>query len=266
MSRFGKDLHKFKKYVKYSAKSSLKSEVSGSYLGWLWWILEPMLFMLVYWFIFSVIFNNTTKYFPIFIFIGLSMWNFFSKGLTDSVHMVKSNESIISKVYMPKHMLIISDMLTLLFKMIISFLIVVIMMIIYKVPVSFYVLWIIPVMITFFLLSYGLNCIIAHFGVFVEDLGKAINILLRVLMYMSGVFYEIVSRSTGKTKLKEPIATIMTKFNPIAFLMDCARDCLIYQMNVRYKFLAAWFVVSVIVAIIGTRLIYKYENSYVKVI
>ena len=99
MSRFFNDLKKYSKYVKYSAKSSLKSEVAGSYLGWIWWVLEPVLFMLVYWFIFSVIFSNKTQYFPIFIFIGLSMWNFFNKGLNDAVLIVKNNVATISKVY-----------------------------------------------------------------------------------------------------------------------------------------------------------------------
>ena len=266
MSRFFNDLKKYSKYVKYSAKSSLKSEVAGSYLGWIWWVLEPVLFMLVYWFIFSVIFSNKTQYFPIFIFIGLSMWNFFNKGLNDAVLIVKNNVATISKVYLPKQMFMVSDMLTLLFKMGISFVIVFGMMIAYRVPVTINVLWLIPVLLTFVLLSYGLNCIIAHFGVFVEDLKKVIAILLRILMYMSGVFYELVSRTSGKSKLKEPLATIMTKFNPIAFLMNCARDCLIYSSPVHYKYLAVWFVIAVIVSIIGTRLVYKYENSYVKVI
>ena len=124
-------------------------------------MLEPVLFMLVYWFIFSVIFSNKTQYFPIFIFIGLSMWNFFNKGLNDAVLIVKNNVATISKVYLPKQMFIVSDMLTLLFKMGISFVIVFGMMIAYRVPITINVLWLIPVLLTFVLLSYGLNCIIA---------------------------------------------------------------------------------------------------------
>ena len=51
MAKFIKDMKKFYKYIGFSAKSSLKSEVAGSYLGWLWWVLEPVLFTIVYWFI-----------------------------------------------------------------------------------------------------------------------------------------------------------------------------------------------------------------------
>lgn len=265
MSRFIKDIKKFRKYVTYSAKSGLKSEVAGSHLGWIWWILEPILFMLVYWFIFSVVFSGSVQYMPIFIFIGLTLWNFFNKGLSDSVRIVNANISTLSKVYVPKYMLIISNMLQQGFKMMISFGVIIIMMIIYHVPVTIYALWMIPIMITLFLICFGLNCIIAHFGVFVEDLRTVIAIVLRVIFYMSGVFYELIPRNGKPSRIPEPFATILAKCNPMAFLMTSARNCLIYSSNVGYKVLGCWFIMGIILAVIGVKIIYKYENSYIKV-
>ena len=66
------------------------------------------------------------------------------------------------------------------------------MMIVYKVPISLNVLWLIPVMITMFLLTFGSSCLYAHFGVFVEDLKTLMNVVMRVVFYMSGVFYTLV--------------------------------------------------------------------------
>ena len=51
MKRFKSDFKKYFAYAKFSARSDLKSEVASSYLNWLWWVLDPMLFMLVYTFI-----------------------------------------------------------------------------------------------------------------------------------------------------------------------------------------------------------------------
>ena len=48
MKRFIDDIKKYYKYTVYAAKAELKSEVAGSYLGWMWWFLEPFCFMLVY--------------------------------------------------------------------------------------------------------------------------------------------------------------------------------------------------------------------------
>ncbi len=85
MSRFLKDTKKYYKYAIYSAKSKLQSEVASSYLNWLWWVLDPICFMLIYTLIFGVVFNAKEQYFTVFIFIGLTMWDFFNKTLQQSV-------------------------------------------------------------------------------------------------------------------------------------------------------------------------------------
>ena len=57
MQKFFQDIKKYYKYIIYSTKSNLKTEVANSYLNWLWWIIEPLCFMLIYTFIFSVVFT-----------------------------------------------------------------------------------------------------------------------------------------------------------------------------------------------------------------
>ncbi len=147
MSRFLKDTKKYYKYAIYSAKSKLQSEVASSYLNWLWWVLDPICFMLIYTLIFGVVFNAKEQYFTIFIFIGLTMWDFFNKTLQQSVKIVKNNKSIVAKVYLPKYILVMVRMFVNGFKMLVSFGIVIIMMVIYRVPVSFNILYMIPIML-----------------------------------------------------------------------------------------------------------------------
>ena len=82
MKRFWRDLTSHYRYAIYSAKSELKSEVANSYLNWIWWVLEPFCFMLIYAFIFGVVFEAREQYFPAFIFIGITAWDFFNRCLT----------------------------------------------------------------------------------------------------------------------------------------------------------------------------------------
>ena len=79
MGRFLKDFKKFFNYVVFSSKAELKSEVADSFLSWLWWFLDPLLYMLVYSFIAVVVFKSGVQYFPVFVFLGLNTWTFFSK-------------------------------------------------------------------------------------------------------------------------------------------------------------------------------------------
>ena len=261
MNKFVKDIKKYYKYTVYSAKSELKSEVANSHLSWLWWILDPLLFMLVYTFVYTVVFSKKLQYVAVFVFIGLSIWNFFEKTLKNSVKLVTSNIPIVSKVYIPKYMLILVKMGVNGFKMFISFGLVVILMVYYKVPVNPYlILYIIPIFITLFLLTFGFSTILLHFGVFVEDLSNLINVALKMVFYFSGVFYSI------ETNLPENISKLVMTYNPLALLMMDMRNVLLYSTMPHIKLIAIWFLVGLVLSILGIRTIYKYENSYIKVI
>lgn len=260
MDRFINDFKKYYKYAIYSAKSELKAEVASSYLNWIWWVLEPLCFMLIYSFIFGVVFNASEENFTIFIFIGIMAWDFFNGNMKQSVKMIKNNKAIVSKVYIPKFVLIFSKMLVNGFKMMICFGIVILMMIVCRVSVTWNILYIIPIMITLWIVNFGFMTILLHFGVFIEDLSNVVNIVLRAVFYMTGIFYAIENR------IPSPYSDILLKGNPIAFSISSFRKCLLYGEQPSLKVLLIWIVVGLIISIIGVKTIYKNENSYVKVI
>ena len=247
-------------YAKYAAKSGLKSEVASSHLSWLWWILDPILFMLVYWFIFMVIFGQKKEYFHIFVFVGLSMWNLFNKTVSGSVRIVAANRAVVTKVYIPKYFLIIILLFQNLFKMMISFGIVIVMMLWSHVPVSYNVIYVIPIFVDLILITFGVSAILAHFGVFFDDLKNITNVGLRILFYMSGIFYVITDR------VNEAIATLLLKVNPVGFLIDACRSSLVYCETPHRRLILLWFVIGSVLSAIGVAIIYKNENNYVKVI
>mgnify|MGYP006990233703 CR=1 FL=1 len=74
-------------------------------------------------------FHASEQYFPVFIFIGITMWGFFSRSVSGSVNTVRASRGIITKIYMPKYILLLSKMFVNGFKMMISFAVVVVMMI-----------------------------------------------------------------------------------------------------------------------------------------
>ncbi len=260
MNRFIKDVKKYYKYAVYSAKSELKAEVANSHLSWLWWILDPLLFMCVYYFISIIVFDKSEDYFAIFVFIGLNSWSFFEKTLKNSVKIVSQNREIVSKVYLPKYILVVVKMFVNGFKMVIAFSLVIIMMILYRVPVTANILYIIPLFITLIVLTFAASVIMLHFGVFIEDLANVINILLKLIFYMSGIFYSIANRVDGV------VGELLLKLNPMALIMDDLRRVMIYQSGPHGMLILLWFAVGVVLSIIGVRTIYKYENSYAKVI
>lgn len=259
VKKFFSDLKKYSKYILYSTKSQLKAEVTNSYLGFLWLFLEPICFMLIYTFIAIVVFDSGTEYFPIFVFIGLTIWNFFSKTLTSSVRLVVNNRDTVTKVYIPKFVLLIVRMCVNTVKFSLSFLLVVICMVIYSVPISLNVLWFIPLFMILFIITFGFSSIFMHFGVFVQDLANITTIGLRLLFYASGVFFAIEDR------VPEPYNSLLIDFNPVAMIITECRDVLLYKSPIDFGLVGIWLVAGIILCLIGIKTIYKYENTYVKV-
>ena len=260
MKRFISNMQRYWNYSIYAAKAELKSEVANSYLNWLWWILDPISFMIIYTFMVELVFNASEPFFPVFVFVGLTCWNYFNTTISGSVKLVSNNKAIVTKVYVPKYVLLFVKCLKNMFKMMISWSLVIILMLIFKVPFHFTMLWWLLIIPVLFVVTFGISTILLHFGIFVEDLYNVTNIVLKLLFYISGVFYSIGTRLSG------PVATLLLKLNPIAFLMDQCRNVMLYNHGPNFIWLIIWFIVGCLLSWIGVVVIHKYENSYAKVI
>lgn len=267
VKRLVEDVHRFaidmRKYFKYSvrlAKADLKTEVANSYLDWLWWLIEPFCMMLIYSFVYGVVFRTSEQYFTAFIFIGLTAWSFFQRNVSSSVNMVRYSKDVISRIYIPKYILLFSKMLVNGFKTLISFGIVGIMMIAYRVDITINILYIVPILIDLFLVSFAVGVVFMHYGVFVRDLSYIIDIVLQMLMFMTGTFYSLSNR------VPAPYGEILEKVNPVAYLIAAMRDVLLYGKGASWLMLLVWAGISIIVLMLGISKIYRNENSYVKVV
>lgn len=219
--------------------------------------------MIIYTFIFGVVFGNSTKYFASFVMVGQACWDFFNRMVTGSVKLIINNRDLVTKVYIPKYILLYSKSLTYLFKMFISLGLAFGLMAFQHVPLTWHILLLIPVLLVLYILSFGIGTILMHHGVTFNDLGNLTTIVLRMVFYLSGVFFNINERFRG-TKAK--LGFYLLRVNPIAFLMNEARKVCIYGKMISFTGLGFWLLVGIVLCIYGINKIHKYENSYAKVI
>lgn len=259
MKRFFQNVSKYFKYAIYQAKAELKAEITNSYLNWIWWFLDPVCNMLIYTFIVEIIFRTSEPFFPVFVFIGLTTWDLFSKIINGSVKTVKNNIGIINKVYVPKYVFLLSKSFVFLFKFFIAFLIIVVLMLFFKVPFTWQILNFPLIVIVIYTVAFGVGTILLHFGVFVEDLSNVTAILLKFVYYFSGIFYAI------PTRIPKPFNNILLALNPAAFCIHQFRKIFLNGVAPNYLGLLVWFIIGVGLTAIGVALIHKYEDGYAKV-
>ena len=173
---------------------------------------------------------------------------------------MRSNRDIVTKVYIPKFVILLSNIFLNLFKLLFSMIVLVVMLAIFKINIGMSILLVIPTYIILFLLAFGCGMILLHFGVFVDDLSYAVTILLNMVMYLSGVFYDM------NNSLSPPFNVVLMYCNPVAILIDSMRNALLYNTVSNIPQLIIWSMISVILCCVGIHTVYKNENGYVKVV
>ena len=172
----------------------------------------------------------------------------------------RKKKNIIGRVYLPKYIFIIQEILVELFKLAVCFVIIIGMIVFYQCPISWRVFLLIPILVELMLFTFGISCFMMHFGVYFNDLANIMDIVLRLLVYFTGVFYSITKR------IPSPYSEWVLKLNPVSLFIESSRNVLLYNKPIDVSSLLIWFVVSAVIAVLGVRIIYKNENSYIKVI
>lgn len=260
MKTFFKNLYRYKDYIAYSAIASLKAEVNGSFLNWLWWILDPFLFMAVYSFVAVVVFGRSEPHFIPFVFAGYGLWQFINRSVSASVKLVRGNKSVLSRIYLPKYILLFSK----LFKHMIQFLITLGLCLIIAaadhVTFTWRLLYIPLIIFVATIFVFGVCCIVMHCGVYARDLSNVVSVLLKLVFYLSGVFYSIPKR------IPTPYCDILLILNPAAMLINELRNVTLYETSPNFVSLGLWLAVGAALSAFGVYLVHKYEQNYIKAV
>lgn len=112
MKQYINEIIKRKDLLLYLVKSGLKAEHRNSYLGYFWWLLDPLLNVAVYYFLVVIILQRGGPDFAVFLVIGLVVWRWISSSINSSANSVLRYSSIINQVYLPKFLFPLSFTIT----------------------------------------------------------------------------------------------------------------------------------------------------------
>ncbi|WP_172975354.1 ABC transporter permease [Microbulbifer sp. THAF38] len=207
--------------VFYKALCNLRSEASKTYLSFLWWIIEPIFSMAIYYFIFAVVFQRGTDDFVPFLLVGLVVWQWFAQCVSHCSAAITQNHALISQVNFPKVVLPSINIVMDTFKFSIVFMLLLIGLWIMGYPPTWSYIYLPLILLIQLLLNYACGLIASALIPFVPDLSNLIPHLLRLGMYGSGILYTVSS-------LPENIQDILA-YNPMVWIIESYRDILMYN-------------------------------------
>lgn len=206
--------------LKQLVKRDLTSKYKDSVLGIAWSFLNPLLIMIVFTAIFSMIFGRQIENYPVYFLSGRLIFDFYKSASTGAMKSIKGNASILKKVYIPKYMLIVSKICYEFINFLISLIILFGVMLV--TGAEFHLTAIFAVIPIFFLviLIFGVGLILSVCNTYFTDVGHLYNVFSLILMYASALFYpmEIVPTTVQK----------LFTLNPIYSAISCFRETVVY--------------------------------------
>lgn len=222
----------------------LRGRYKGSVLGFFWTFLNPLLQLMVYTFVFSIIMRAGVEDYYLFLFVTLVPWTYFSTSLSGGASCVLGQSNLVNKIYFPREVLPIAHVLSQLVNMLLTFIVVVVVLLISGKGVN-------PVAWIFFpivvlqetLLAVGFTFLLSSITVFFRDVGYLTGVLMMLWQYVSPVLY-------GVDMVPERFRALFY-LNPLTPIMVAYRDIFYYKQFPQLNTFVTGTVMGVVVLIIG---------------
>ncbi|RKL68452.1 teichoic acid ABC transporter permease [Salipaludibacillus neizhouensis] len=255
MKNYLQEMMKRKDLLIYLVKSGLKAENRNSYLGYFWWLLDPLLNVLVYYFLVVVILERGGENYAVYLVIGLVSWRWMTATINTSSKSILKYSSIINQVYLPKSIFPLAVSSTQLFNF--SFGLVVIggFLAVFGVIPGWQIVFLPIIILIQLLLLLAIGLFISYVTVFIRDIDNILPHIMRLFFYASPIIWE-------GSRLPERYDWVVA-INPVAIIINSYRDVLMYQSLPDFTSLLV-IGVSSIVAIVG--MIFYYSKNEYKII
>jgi len=214
----GRNSTHYIRFVLFKVWANLKSETSRNYLSYLWWIIEPLLQMVLFYLVFGVLLRRGTENFVVFLMTGLIPWLWFSKSLNQGMNSIQQGRGLMMQVHIPKIVFPAISILQNMIKQVVVMILLLIFLLCAGVSPSPHWLLLVALFVTEFLMITCCTIAMALVVPFIPDLRVIIPFFLQALMFGSGVFYSLDMISPDKRELFyiiNPMANLLANYRAI---------------------------------------------------
>lgn len=242
--------------ILFSTYAELRAERARSYLGLIWWVLEPAMMMGTFFLVFSVVLkNNQPDYVP-FLLVGLALWQWFKSCVSHGGYAIWTQLNLVRQVKLPAQVFPTVQILADTVKFI--FILVLLLAILWSsgYPPNVTYVALVPVLLVELVFAAGAAYLVAAVVPLVPDLRFVIEQFLTVVMFLSGVVFPLTSVPAELRGWFE--------LNPIAVLIDAGRGILMYARWPDWAALGRVALISLALYALGSFLITRLTPRYVK--
>ena len=253
-------------------KKSVKLQYRNSVLGMFWTFLQPLLTMIVLSVVFSNLFGKDSSEvvnYPVYLLSGRLLHDFYTQSTKRGMRAIRTNASIIKKVYVPKYIYPLSSVLATFVTFMISLVVLAVVIIFFNIiksnpiAISWQIVFaLVPIVILFFM-SLGIGMILCTLDVFFKDVENFYDVFTLLLFYMTPIVYTV-------DKLGFPAGSwqqTVLKINPMYGIIDMFRAAVLHstEFAAYFDFNMLWYTLGFagVMLVIGFVLFYKCQDRFI---
>jgi lipopolysaccharide transport system permease protein len=206
--------------IRYLVGAELKRTHADTAAGTLWWILDPILQMGVYWVLVAVIFQRTTPDILLFLFVGILPWKWFATTLAETSTCITSRQGLVRQLQFPKIVLPAAATVAGTVSFVFGFVALALLYVLYPHRLSHWVLALPVIAAVQFVFTLALGILLAALNTFFRDVQNVLRHLTRLWMYLSPVLYSL-NQLEGQDTAKRVLG-----LNPMAWILEAYRRAL----------------------------------------
>jgi len=239
--------------IVYKSYAEIRSEASRSYLGFLWWVLEPLLYLGAFYLIFGIIFERGGPDFVEFLLCGLIFWKLFSSAITVSSNSINSSKGVIQQVYVYKLIFPISAVFSVFLKFIPVFILFLIFIVLTGNEINIHWLETFIVMLIQLTWMASLGILSAILVYYINDIKLLIDNGLLMMFFLSGIFFDIADMPE--------VYQDYLYLNPMAVFIREYRELLLNQRGLNYEEIIPFGLMGVVILVMSIIIVDRFDKK-----
>jgi len=265
-----RDITSRRRLVRYLVQAEIKKRGANTLLGNIWWILDPLLLMVVYVVLVTIITTRALPDYPLFIFAAILPWKWFTSAVTDATGSIVNQHRLIKQIAFPKIVLPVAATTAGVVGFAFGLIPLAAIMLFYPHRLSALILLIPIIAVVQYVFTVAVAILVAAGNVFFRDLGNVVRHLLRLWWYLSPGLYAL-SHLDEIALFENPVLRFIAHANPFAVLFEAYRS-VIYgtaegaPMPPDWSSLAILLVASTVFLAIASVAFKRLEPTFAKVL
>ena len=263
IARF-EELVQYRELIRNLIIRDLKVRYKNSALGVLWSLLNPLLMTLVFTVVFTIMIPSEIDAYPVFFMCGFLPWGFLAASLTGGTASIVGNAHLIKKVYFPREILPVAEVLSNLVNFLLALIVLFALILVYGVRLTPAVLTLPLIILAQTMFVTGLVLLLSTANVFYRDTKHILEVLMQAWFFMTPIFYPItiLPPDAQILGLTIDVQLWLRRLNPMASLVASYRDVLYRGAPTGVDFFLRTLVTCLLVLVIGYLVFCRFSRVF----